>query len=53
MLAWELRDGGIDDRPKLSDEVLDKMTNADFMQSVFKMLDDEKFEEIFITSHEA
>jgi hypothetical protein len=42
MLAWELRDVGLDDRPKLDQKVLDKMANADFMQSIFQMMNEFK-----------
>ena len=38
LLAWELRNAGNDDRPKLSKEVLDKMDNVDFMKNLPNVL---------------
>jgi hypothetical protein len=38
LLAWELRQVGVDDRPKLDPKLLEHMDNMDFMESVFEML---------------
>jgi hypothetical protein len=38
LLAWELRQVGNDDRPKLDPKLLEHMDNTDFMENIFEML---------------
>lgn len=38
LLAWELRQVGNDDRPKLDPALLEHMDNTEFMENVFQML---------------
>lgn len=38
LLAWELRQVGTDDRPKLDPKLLEHMDNTDFMENVFELL---------------
>jgi hypothetical protein len=38
LLAWELRQVGNDDRPKLDPKLLEHMDSTEFMQNVFELL---------------
>lgn len=38
LLAWELRQVGVDDRPKLDPKLLEHMDNMEFMENVFELL---------------
>jgi hypothetical protein len=38
LLAWELRQVGTDDRPKLDPKLLEHMDNTEFMENIFQML---------------
>ena len=38
LIAWELRQVGVDDRPKLSEDVLDSMADVSFMENLVNVL---------------
>jgi len=38
LLAWELRQVGVDDRPKLDPKLLEHMDNTDFIENIFSLL---------------
>jgi hypothetical protein len=38
LIAWELRQVGNDDRPKLDPAILEHMDNTEFMENIFKLL---------------
>ena len=55
LLAWELRQVGNDDRPKLSPDILDHMDNTDFMENdaaLMKTISEATEDDFLETNHQ-